>query len=31
MMLTIPAPRLLPATIATMAALLLLKCGILCR
>ncbi|MDR3533179.1 MAG: hypothetical protein P4L90_21800 [Rhodopila sp.] len=28
-MLTIPAPRLLPATIATLAALLLLKCGVL--
>lgn len=28
-MLKIPAPRLLPATIATMAALLLLKCGVL--
>jgi flagellar motility protein MotE (MotC chaperone) len=28
-MLKIPAPRLLPASIATMAALLLLKCGVL--
>jgi flagellar motility protein MotE (MotC chaperone) len=28
-MLRIPAPRLLPATIAAMAALLLLKCGVL--